>query len=106
MLAVPGKPLAVRRRGGSIHPILSALEHALSPKESVSTGKILQSAKKLQGKPTNQFLVQFGRKITLLFTITFLGKADSTTVESIKFEAPSVLNEDDCKAIRFACKLE
>ena len=61
LLAVNGKPLAVRRRGTAVYPVYAKVEELLHAKEYYRGATIVQNKLPRSGVWTTEFVAQVGR---------------------------------------------
>jgi hypothetical protein len=91
-----GKPLALRRRGGLIMPVYSALEGILRTMPSFSNASISQSSKTKMGKMNTEFFALVGSKLTPLFRLEFQETPDEMTISQVVLPVGgSALSSDD-----------
>ena len=106
LVARKGRPLAIRRRGGVIHPIYAKTDEILKGKDFFRTARISQTHSTRGGLMKTELFAEVGRKVTPLFAIIFREAEHETTVSSVDFPATPVLSASECAAIRAAANLQ
>jgi hypothetical protein len=104
--AKKGRPLAVRRRGGAIHPVYAATATIISSKTAFKDAKLVPNPRMKAGVMHSEFHAQVGRKATPLFSLVFREDQHETAISAVIFAGGSVFSEDECTAIRASAGLQ
>ena len=101
------RALPARRRGGAIRPVYAKLEELLGLDPDTAESAIIQKSMPRAGVWTTDFLIQSGRKVRPLFTLTFEEGSIATTIVKVDFPKDTALSKKEYQfAILAAAKVQ
>jgi hypothetical protein len=97
-----GKPIALRRRGGLIRPVYSALEEVLSSMPTMKKATISQTSRMRGGSMTTHFFALRDRDLVPLFHLVFEETPEEMHINQFQESPGCPLNDIDLEKIRYA----
>jgi hypothetical protein len=97
-----GKPIALRRRGGLIRPVYTALEEVMGSMESMASATISQSSKMKNGVMTTSFFALRGRSLTPLFYLVFQESPEAMHISGFHTAEECPISASDLTKVRIA----
>jgi hypothetical protein len=106
LTAQKGRPLAIRRRGGAIHPVYAKAEILLRAPGPLQYARLVPHHSTRNGVSQSEYFAETGRKVTSLFTIFFEERTNETVITDVTFSAPRAFSDEECRAIRTSAGLQ
>ncbi len=97
-----GKPIALRRRGGLIRPVYTALEEVLSSMPTMKKATISQTSRMRGGSMTTHFFALRGRDLVPLFHLVFVETPEEMHISQFQESSDCPLSDSDLEKVRAA----